>query len=185
MTADAATAGVIVGVIADAIDDTTDKRLAPGDRIRHADLGDGVVLDAPHDGWLRAFFASGERRVPLPAVQRETSRAERMLRALEGSAEHARRAWLCFEAHSLPLVDGGRRGVAHLRQDRSAAPPAGADAPHHHRIAASLPGGRRSGAGQNHRDGVAAARVGQPGRVATRLDGGAGRPGEQLAPRVE
>lgn len=106
MTADAATAGVIVGVIAGAFDDTTDKLLAPGDRIRHADLGDGVVLDAPHDGWLRAFFASGERRVPLPAVQRETSRAERMLRALEGSAQRARSARLCFEAHSLPLVDG-------------------------------------------------------------------------------
>ena len=101
MTVDAATAGVIAG----AFDDTTDKLLAPGDRIRHADLGDGVVLDAPHDGWLRAFFASGERRVPLPAVQRETSRAERMLRALEGTAKRARQ-------HRHPQTPGAHQALA-------------------------------------------------------------------------
>ena len=80
--------------------------LAPGSRIRHADLGEGVVLEAPSDGWLRAFFLSGERRVPLAAVRSERSRAERMLCAVEGTAERARNAWLCFEAHSLPLMDG-------------------------------------------------------------------------------
>ena len=80
--------------------------LAPGSRIRHTDLGEGVVLEAPSDGWLRAFFLSGERRVPLAAVRPERSRAERMLCAVEGTAERARNAWLCFEAHSLPLMDG-------------------------------------------------------------------------------
>ena len=53
--------------------------LLPGSRIRHAELGEGVVLEAARDGWLRVFFPSGERRVPLAAVQPERTRAERML----------------------------------------------------------------------------------------------------------
>ena len=80
--------------------------LVPGSRIRHAELGEGVVLDAPTDGWLRAFFPAGERRVPVAAVQAERSRAERMLSAVEGSSERARTAWLSYEAHALPLMDG-------------------------------------------------------------------------------
>ena len=80
--------------------------LPPGSRIRHAELGEGVVLEAARDGWLRAFFPSGERRVPTAAVQPERTRAERMLSAVEGTAERLRNAWLCFEAHALPLVEG-------------------------------------------------------------------------------
>jgi len=80
--------------------------LPPGSRIRHAELGEGVVLEAARDGWLRAFFPSGERRVPLAAVQPERSRAERMLAGVEGTAERLRNAWLCCEAHALPLMDG-------------------------------------------------------------------------------
>ena len=80
--------------------------LSPGSRIRHAELGEGVVLDAPTDGWLRAFFPSGERRVPLAAVRPERSRAERMLSGVQGTAERARNAWLCYEAHALPLMEG-------------------------------------------------------------------------------
>ena len=80
--------------------------LVPGSRIRHAELGEGVVLEAPADGWLRAFFPAGERRVPLAAVRTERSRADRMLSTVEGTAERARNAWLCYEAHALPLMDG-------------------------------------------------------------------------------
>lgn len=80
--------------------------LIPGSRIRHAELGEGVVLETPADGWLRAFFPAGERRVPLAAVRTERSRADRMLSAVEGTAERARNAWLCYEAHALPLMDG-------------------------------------------------------------------------------
>ena len=80
--------------------------LVPGSRIRHVELGEGVVLEAPADGWLRAFFPAGERRVPLAAVRTERSRADRMLSAVEGTAERARNAWLCYEAHALPLMEG-------------------------------------------------------------------------------
>lgn len=78
---------------------------SPGDRITHPDFGAGVVLDAPREGYLRAFFSSGERRVPLENVQREVSRTERILRAVEGTPERARAVWLSYEAHALPVME--------------------------------------------------------------------------------
>ena len=61
-----------------------DRLFAPGERITHSEFGAGVVLDAPHDGYLRAFFSNGERRVPLPSVQRQISRTERILGSVAG-----------------------------------------------------------------------------------------------------
>ncbi len=78
---------------------------SPGDRITHPDFGAGVVLDTPREGYLRAFFSSGERRVPLESVQREVSRTERILRAVEGTPERARAVWLSYEAHALPVME--------------------------------------------------------------------------------
>ena len=60
------------------------KEFAPGERILHAEFGQGVVLDVAHDGYLRAFFGVGERRVPLASIRRELSRTERILRAVDG-----------------------------------------------------------------------------------------------------
>ena len=77
----------------------------PGERITHPELGAGVVLDVPRDGYLRAFFSVGERRVPLANVQRETSRTERILRSVEGTPERLRKAWLSYEAHALPIME--------------------------------------------------------------------------------
>jgi hypothetical protein len=39
--------------------------LIPGQRISHAELGHGVIVEAPREGYVRAFFPGGERRVPL------------------------------------------------------------------------------------------------------------------------
>jgi len=50
-----------------------DVTFSPGERITHPEFGAGVVLDAPHDGYMRAFFSIGERRVPLANVQGELS----------------------------------------------------------------------------------------------------------------
>ena len=58
----------------------------PGERITHPEFGVGVVIDAPRDGYLRAFFSIGERRVPFGNIQRELSRTERILRSVEGTA---------------------------------------------------------------------------------------------------
>ncbi len=77
----------------------------PGERINHNEFGSGVVLDFPRDGYVRAFFGSGERRVPVTTIRREQSRTERMLRAVAGDTERARKAWLAYEAHALPVME--------------------------------------------------------------------------------
>lgn len=77
----------------------------PGERITHPEFGQGVVLDPASDGYLRAFFGVGERRVPIASVRVEISRTERILRAVDGGAARARKAWLSFEAHALPIME--------------------------------------------------------------------------------
>lgn len=77
----------------------------PGERITHQELGEGVVLEAVRDGYLRAFFSLGERRVPVSSIRRQLSRTERILRSVEGGAERARQAWLAYEAHALPVME--------------------------------------------------------------------------------
>lgn len=79
--------------------------LQPGNRITHNEYGAGVVLDPERDGYLRAFFGVGERRVPVGSIRRQLTRTERILRAVDGGAERARRAWLAYEAHALPVME--------------------------------------------------------------------------------
>lgn len=78
---------------------------SPGDRITHVDFGAGVVLEARHDGYVRAFFSNGERRVPVSAIRREFSRTERILSSVGSGEDRARRAWLAYEAFALPLME--------------------------------------------------------------------------------
>jgi len=77
----------------------------PGERITHPEYGQGVVLDPARDGYLRAFFGVGERRVPVASLRRELTRTERILRAVDGSAERGHKAWLSYEAHALPVME--------------------------------------------------------------------------------
>ncbi len=84
---------------------TTSPTFTPGDRINHPEFGAGVVIEPPHEGYLRAFFSGGERRVPLEALQRALSRTERILRNVQGDTDRARRAWLALEAHTLPIME--------------------------------------------------------------------------------
>ncbi len=85
--------------------ETSATGFAPGERITHAEFGQGVVLDAAHEGYLRAFFGVGERRVPLASIRRELSRTERILRAVSSGADRGRAAWLSYEAHALPVME--------------------------------------------------------------------------------
>lgn len=80
-------------------------RFQPGERISHHEFGSGVVVEAAHDGYLRAFFGVGERRVPVDTLRRQLSRTERILRAVAGGDGRARKAWLSFEAHALPVIE--------------------------------------------------------------------------------
>jgi len=80
-------------------------RPAPGERISHPEFGAGVILDAEQDGYVRAFFAAGERRVPITGIRRDISRVERVLGGVKGTKEQARSLWLSYEAHALPLME--------------------------------------------------------------------------------
>ena len=77
----------------------------PGQRIRHSEFGEGVVVRPAREGYLRAFFTDGERQVPEGAIQRLIPRADRVLAHVEGTTSRLKRAWLACEAHSLPLVE--------------------------------------------------------------------------------
>ncbi|WP_295391546.1 DEAD/DEAH box helicase [uncultured Thiodictyon sp.] len=83
----------------------TEPQFQPGERILHHEYGQGVVLDAVRDGYLRAFFSAGERRVPVGSVRRQLTRTERILRAVAGGADRAQKAWLTYEAHALPVME--------------------------------------------------------------------------------
>jgi superfamily II DNA or RNA helicase len=82
-----------------------DPVFSPGERITHHEYGQGVVLDPAHDGYLRAFFGIGERRVPVGAIRHELSRTERILASVAGGTDRARKAWLSYEAHALPVME--------------------------------------------------------------------------------
>ena len=84
---------------------TADLPFEPGQRIRHAEFGDGVVVGMARDGFLRVFFTDGERQVSATAIEPLTSWAERVLAHVEGTESRLKRAWLACEAHALPLIE--------------------------------------------------------------------------------
>ncbi|MGH8010111.1 MAG: SNF2-related protein, partial [Candidatus Binatia bacterium] len=80
---------------------------SPGQRVTHADFGEGVVVNVPRDGYVRVFFGTGERQVPLGALRRALSHAEQILNGVAGTPDRLRKAWLTYEAHALPLMESG------------------------------------------------------------------------------
>ena len=79
--------------------------LRPGERVRHADLGEGVVVAAPVEGFVKVFFPSGERQLPVASLTSALSRSEIIVLNSQGDSKRRLRAWLCYQAHALPLMD--------------------------------------------------------------------------------
>jgi len=77
----------------------------PGQRIRHAEFGEGVVVGSARDGYLRIFFTDGERQVPEGSVEPLVSWPDRVLTNVKGTKDRLKRAWLTCEAHALPLME--------------------------------------------------------------------------------
>lgn len=77
----------------------------PGQRITHAEFGEGVIVEQPQDGYIRAFFSIGEKVVPITTIRGETPRNERILSNVLGTAERIRKVWLTFESYALPLME--------------------------------------------------------------------------------
>lgn len=79
--------------------------VSPGQRISHAEHGEGVVVNSERNGYVRAFFAGGERVVAVTALQPFLSRTERVISSVAASDDRRREAWLEYEAHALPLME--------------------------------------------------------------------------------
>jgi superfamily II DNA or RNA helicase len=73
--------------------------------VAHVELGTGVVLELPRDGFVRTFFKQGERRVPALALRRERSRTERILGSVSADPSRPAVAWAAWQAHALPLLE--------------------------------------------------------------------------------
>jgi hypothetical protein len=77
----------------------------PGERVRHAELGEGVVIATPLEGFIKVFFPSGERQLPVAGLTAALSRSEIAVVNAKGDPKRALRAWLCYQAHVLPLME--------------------------------------------------------------------------------
>ncbi len=83
----------------------TQQTLEPGQRIRHAEFGEGVVVAAATNGFVRAFFGGGERQVPVVSITPILGRSEQIVRNVGSGERRNRRAWLAYQAHALPLIE--------------------------------------------------------------------------------
>lgn len=81
------------------------QQMSPGTRITHRDLGEGVVVAALGDGFVRCFFSSGERQVPASSLSLLRDRTEEIIENTQGNPDRNRRAWLSYLAHRLPLLE--------------------------------------------------------------------------------
>lgn len=77
----------------------------PGQQVAHDTFGEGVVIGASTDGYLRVFFSSGERQVAGDSLSAVISREERIISNVQGTADQLTSAWLHYEAHALPLME--------------------------------------------------------------------------------
>ena len=131
----------------DGLNDGNIRAFKPGERVRHADLGEGVVIAPAVDGFIKVFFPSGERQMPVVGLSSALSRSEAIVLNAKGDGKRALRAWLCYQAHALPLMDNV--SCPDLGEDRFAAASSGAHASRRDGIAAPISHRGRSRLGQN------------------------------------
>ena len=84
---------------------TAQLTIQPGQRIRHAEYGEGVIVGTAANGFVRAFFGAGERQVPVQSLTPILSRAEQIVRSINAGEVRNRRAWLAYQSHALPLLE--------------------------------------------------------------------------------
>jgi ERCC4-related helicase len=79
-------------------------QLNPGDRVKHHDFGQGVIVTIAND-YAQVFFPEGERQIPLHALQAALGHNETVIANVQGGKDRLTKAWLCWKAHELPLLD--------------------------------------------------------------------------------
>lgn len=77
----------------------------PGQRVSHAEYGEGIIVQGAKDGFVRVFFAGTERDVPVSSVRTQRTRTERIISGTQPSRENLDAIRLCVAAHSLPLME--------------------------------------------------------------------------------
>jgi superfamily II DNA or RNA helicase len=95
----------VSAVTTDVVNSETFRAFTPGERVRHAELGEGVVIAPPVNGFIKVFFPSGERQIPVAGLTSALSRSEIIVLNAKGGGKRALRAWLCYQAHALPLME--------------------------------------------------------------------------------
>jgi superfamily II DNA or RNA helicase len=95
----------VSAVTTDVVNSGTFRAFKPGERVRHAELGEGVVIALPVNGFIKVFFPSGERQIPVEGLTSALSRSELVVLNARGGGKRALRAWLCYQAHALPLME--------------------------------------------------------------------------------
>ena len=92
---------------------TDQPQFAPGERIAHAEFGAGVVLDAPREGYLRAFFSVGDTHLELLEPMEPDTVIGRFIAQRKGGIHH-----ICFEVEDLDLAleEYRQRGVRLIDQ---------------------------------------------------------------------
>lgn len=79
--------------------------LLPGQRIQHSEFGEGVIVGVATNGFIRVFFSTGERQVPVVSLSPVVSRSEQIVKNVSDGLERNRRAWLSYQSHALPLLE--------------------------------------------------------------------------------
>lgn len=84
---------------------STTSDFLPGQRVEHPEYGGGVVVAAPRNGYIRAFFAQGEKLVAVAALRHAQTPADRVVAGVAATPARVRNAWLAYESHDLPLIE--------------------------------------------------------------------------------
>ena len=79
--------------------------LLPGQRIQHSEFGEGVIVGVATNGFIRVFFSTGERQVPVVSLSPVVSRSEQIVKNVSDGLVRNRRAWLSYQSHALPLLE--------------------------------------------------------------------------------
>lgn len=82
-------------------------KIQPGLKVRHPELGDGVVVGREPTGYITVFFREhGERQVSAESLKHAADRYDQIVQGMKpATPELAERLWLAIEAEELPLME--------------------------------------------------------------------------------
>ena len=88
------------------MNEDTVMKLIIGNRIRHPDFGEGVIINVPSNGFISVFFSIGEKVVPVDSLQIENSRSEQIIENTNSGIIRSQKAYLLYQSYKLPLLEG-------------------------------------------------------------------------------